>query len=54
MRHALYLATLNAVRNPAEWRERYRRLLERGRPKIVALTILSRAFLKVVYHLHVS
>jgi transposase len=51
LRHALYLATLNAVRNRAEWRDRYRRLLDRGRPKKEALTILARAFLKVVYHL---
>jgi transposase len=51
LRHALYLATLNAVRNRGEWRDRYRRLLDRGRPKKEALTILSRAFLKVVYHL---
>jgi transposase len=50
LRHALYLATLNAVRNRAEWRARYQRLLDRGRPKKEALTILSRAYLKVVYH----
>jgi transposase len=55
LRHALYLATLNAVRNRAEWRDRYQRLLDRGRPKKEALTILSRAYLKVVYHvLHVG
>ena len=51
LRHVLYLATLNAVRNRAEWRARYRRLLERGRPKKEAVTILSRAYLKVVYHI---
>jgi transposase len=50
LRHALYLAALNAVRNRAEWRARYQRLLDRGRPKKEALTILSRAYLKVVYH----
>lgn len=49
LRHVLYLATLNAVRNRAEWRDRYQRLLNRGRPKKEALTILSRAYLKVVY-----
>lgn len=49
-RHALYLATLNAVRNRPEWRDRYQRLLDRGRSKKEALTILSRAYLKVVYH----
>jgi transposase len=49
LRHALYLAVLNAVRNRAEWRERYQRLLDRGRAKKEALTILSRAYLKVVY-----
>ena len=51
LRHALYLATLVAVRFRAEWRERYHRLLERGRAKKEALTILSRALLKVIYHL---
>lgn len=50
LRHALYLATLNAARNRVEWRTRYQRLLERGRSKKEALTILSRAYLKVVYH----
>lgn len=51
LRHALYLATLVAVRLRVEWRVRYQRLLERGRAKKEALTILSRALLKVIYHL---
>lgn len=51
LRHALYLAVLGAVRCRPEWRARYQRLLDRGRPKKEALTILSRALLKVVYHL---
>jgi transposase len=51
LRHALYLATVNAVRNYAEWRERYQRLLDRGRAKKEALTILSRSLLRVAYHL---
>jgi transposase len=51
LRHALYLATLVAVRFAPEWRLRYQRLLERGRAKKEALTILSRALLKVIYHL---
>lgn len=51
LRHALYLATLVAVRVRAEWRARYQRLLERGRAKKEALTILSRSLLKIVYHL---
>jgi transposase len=51
LRHVLYLATLNAVRNRAEWRERYHRLLARGRAKKEALAILSRALLRVAYHL---
>lgn len=50
LRHALYLAALNAVRNRSEWRERYQRLLDRGRAKKEALTILSRALLRVAYH----
>lgn len=50
LRHVLYLATLNAVRNRAEWRERYQRLLDRGRAKKEALAILSRALLRVAYH----
>jgi transposase len=51
LRHALYLAMLVAVRCRPEWRERYQRLLARGRAKKEALTILSRALLKVIYHL---
>lgn len=50
LRHVLYLATLNAVRNRAEWRDRYQRLLDRGRAKKEALAILSRALLRVAYH----
>jgi transposase len=51
LRHALYLAAVVAVRCRAEWRTRYQRLLDRGRAKKEALTILSRALLKVIYHL---
>lgn len=51
LRHILYLAVINAVRNRAEWRERYERLLGRGRAKKEALAILSRSMLKIVYHL---
>jgi transposase len=51
LRHILYLAVLNAVRNRAEWRERYERLLGRGRAKKEALAILSRSMLKIVYYL---
>jgi transposase len=51
LRHALYLATLVAVRFRSEWRTRYQRLLDRGRAKKEALTILSRKLLKVIYHL---
>jgi transposase len=51
LRHALYLATLNAVRYRPEWRGRYQRLLERGRAKKEALTILSRSLLKIIFHL---
>lgn len=51
LRHALYLATLVAVRVAPEWRLRYQRLLGRGRAKKEALTILSRTMLKVIYHL---
>ncbi len=54
LRHALYLAALVATRYRAEWRERYQRLLDRGRAKKEALTILSRALLKTVYHLLVT
>lgn len=50
LRHVLYLATLNAVRNRTEWRDRYQRLLDRGRAKNEALAILSRALLRVAYH----
>jgi transposase len=51
LRHALYMATLVAVRFRPEWRARYQRLLDRGRAKKEALTILARKLLKVVYHL---
>jgi transposase len=51
LRHALYLAALVAVRFRTEWRDRYQRLLNRGCAKKEALTILSRALLKVIYHL---
>jgi transposase len=51
LRHVLYLAAVGAVRCRPEWRARYQRLLDRGRPKKEALTILSRALLKVVYQL---
>lgn len=51
LRHALYLAVLVAARYRPEWRARYQRLLDRGRAKKEALTILSRALLKVVYRL---
>jgi transposase len=51
LRHALYLAALVAARDAAEWRARYHRLLDRGRSKKEALTILSRALLKVIYQL---
>lgn len=54
LRHALYLAVLVATRYRPEWRERYHKLLARGQAKKEALTILSRALLKVIYHLLVS
>jgi transposase len=51
LRHALYMATLVAVRCRPEWRVQYQRLLDRGRAKKEALTILARKLLKVIYHL---
>lgn len=51
LRHALYMATLVAVRFRPEWRALYQRLLDRGRAKKEALTILSRKLLTVIYHL---
>ena len=51
LRHALYLAAFMAARCAPEWRRRYQRLLERGRAKKEAYTILARAFLRVIYHL---
>jgi hypothetical protein len=44
-------ATLVAVRFRVEWRVRYQLLLERGRAKKEALTILFRSRLKVISHL---
>lgn len=51
LRHALYMATLVATRFRPEWHACYQRLLDRGRAKKEALTILSRKLLKVIYHL---
>jgi transposase len=51
LRHALDLAALAAARHRPEWHRRYQRLLDQGRAKKEALTILSRRLLKVVYHL---
>jgi transposase len=51
LRHALYLAAFVAARCAPEWRIRYQRLLDRGRAKTAAYTILARALLRVIYHL---
>jgi transposase len=51
LRHALYLAAFVAARCAPEWRERYQRLLDRGRAKKEAFNILARALLRVIYHL---
>ncbi len=51
LRHALYLAAFVAARCAPEWRVRYQRLLDRGRAKKEAFTILARALLRVIYHL---
>src|SRR5260370_29104585 len=48
LRHALYMATLVAVRFRPEWQAPYQRLLHRGRAKKEALTILSRTLLQVL------
>ncbi|HWE61168.1 MAG TPA: transposase [Chloroflexota bacterium] len=50
LRHMLYLAVLAVIRCRPHWQARYQRLLDRGRAKKEALTILSRALLKVLYH----
>lgn len=51
LRHALYLAAFVATRARPEWRARFQRLLDHGRGAKEARVILSRALLKVVYHL---
>jgi transposase len=51
LRHARYLAALVAAHFRPEWRQRYQRLLSRGRAKKEALLILLRSMLKVIYHL---
>jgi transposase len=51
LRHALYLGAFVAARCAPEWQARYQRLLDRGRAKKEAYTILARAMLRVVYHL---
>jgi hypothetical protein len=50
LRHTLYLAVLVVVHRCPSWQARYQRLPDRGRAKKEALTILSRTFLKVIYH----
>jgi transposase len=54
LRHALYVAAVVAARCAPEWRVRYERLLARGRAKKEAYTILTRALLRVIYHLLVT
>ena len=49
LRHTLYMATLALIQRCPTWQARYARLLARGRAKKEALTILSRALLKVIY-----
>ena len=51
LRHTLYLATLVVIQRCPTWHERHQRLLDRGRAKKEALTILSRALLKQIYYL---
>jgi transposase len=51
LRHALYLAAFVAARCAPEWRCRYQRLLDHGRAKKEAYTILARALLRVIFHL---
>jgi transposase len=51
LRHALDRAPRVAVRFGPEWQAPYQRLLDRGRAKKEARTILSRLLLKVIYHL---
>jgi transposase len=51
LRHARSLAAVVAARGAPEWRTRSQRLLDRGRAKKEALTILARALLRVIYHL---
>jgi transposase len=51
LRHTLYLATLVVIQRCPTWQARYQRLVDRGRAKKEALTILSRALLKQIYHL---
>jgi transposase len=51
LRHALYLAAFVAARCAPEWRCRSQRLLDHGRAKKEAYTILARALLRVIFHL---
>ena len=48
VRSALYMATLSAVRWDAYFRERYQRLVDRGKPKKVALIAMARQLLVVL------
>jgi transposase len=51
LRHTLYMATLVVIQRCPSWQERYQQLLDRGRAKKEALTILSRRLLKQIYYL---
>jgi hypothetical protein len=51
LRQAHYLAAMVAARCRPEWRSRSQRLLDRGRAKKEAYTILARALLRIIYHL---
>jgi transposase len=51
LRHALYLAAFVAARTRPEWQARFQRLRDRGRGAKEARVILSRALLRVIYHL---
>ena len=51
VRRVLYMATLVATRHNELIRQFYRRLLAKGKPKMVALTASMRKLLRIMNHI---
>jgi transposase len=51
MRKLLFFAAINAVKSNGIMHEPYQRMLDRGMPKVMALTAISRKLLKIIFAL---